>query len=277
MTSDGPDICLDPIQTRRLALERFLDSTFSKNRRVPLGTLILKVPARAILKAGSLVVMASGDRKIRLKILDNDTPHRGFSEPLVVNGFAAEHKITPHYLIWYLSPEPLTEYLLATARGAVFVRVPRRVLHALPVPLPTSVTKIKPINEFAVTRENTPFSDVIAGLYSDYLMNTKNQRYRTAALLAGAICEVILYQLLFEQGVNENLLKDDRGLGFGKLLDYVRLLKLNEAPGFPLSRLVEMQRIRNQSVHAGLLINKKREIGMENLDCFNPIIKYFGL
>jgi len=139
--------------------------------------------------------MASGDRRLRLKILDKDTPHRGFSEPLLVNGFAAEHKVTPHYLLWYLSQDPVTEYLLRNASGSVFVRVPRKFLHALTIPLPTTVTKIKPVNEFAVARDDTPFSKVIADLYNDYLLNFLNHRYRTGALLAGAICEVILYQL----------------------------------------------------------------------------------
>jgi hypothetical protein len=258
-------------------LESYLDSNFAKSRRVPLRALVLRITSGNMLPAGSLVIMASGDRRLRLKILDKDIPHRGFSEPLLVNGFAAEHKVTPHYLLWYLSQEPVTDYLLENASGAVFVRVPRKVLHDLIIPLPTSVTKIKAVNEFSVAREDTPFSRVIADLYNDYLLNFRNRRFRTAALLAGAICEVILYQLLSEQGVSQKLLKDDRGLGFGKLLDYVRVLKLDQVPGFPISQLVEMQRNRNHSVHAGLLVNKGKQVDAKDLDCFNPIIRYFGL
>jgi hypothetical protein len=258
-------------------LESFLGSTFSKNRRVPLSALVLRVPSGGTLPKGSLVVMASGDRQIRLKILEKETPHRGFSEPLLLNSFATQHKVTPHYLLWYLSQKVLSEYLLANATGSVFVRVPRKILYALPVALPTSVTKIKPINEFAIAREDTQFSRLIAGLYDDYLLNLKNRRYRTAALLAGAICEVILYQLLVEHGVSQRLLRDDRALGFGKLLNYVRVLKLEQQAGFPMSQLVEMQRIRNHSVHAALLINKSRDVEPRDLESFNPIIKYFGL
>jgi len=258
-------------------LESFLDSNFSKNRRVSLGALVLRVTAGSTLPKGSLVVMASGDRQIRLKVLDKDTPHRGFSEPLLVNGFAAEHKVTPHYLLWYLSQSLVTDYLLANSSGSVFVRVPRKILHALQIPLPTSVTKIKAINEFSIPRNDTPFSKVIADLYNDHLLNVRNHRYRTAALLAGAICEVILYQQLIEQGVNQNLLRSDRGLGFGKLLDYVRVRKLDQMSGFPISQLVEMQRNRNHSIHAGLLVHKNRDVDAQDLECFNPIIKYFGL
>lgn len=258
-------------------LESYLDSSFAKSRRVPLGALILPASANIMLPIGTLVVMASGDRRLRLKILDKETPHRGFSEPLLLNGFAAEHKVTPHYLLWYLSQKPVTEYLLAHARGAVFIRVPRKFLRTVPVPLPTSVTKIRPVNEFSVARNDTTFSKVIADLYNDYLLNFTNGRFRTAAVLAGAICEVILYQLLIEEDVTPRLLKDDRGLGFGKLLDYVRVLKLDHTPGFPISQLVEMQRNRNHSIHAALLVNDGKQVTEKNLECFNPIIKYFGL
>lgn len=258
-------------------LTSFLDAKFSKNRRVPLGALVTRISSGSVIPKGTLVVMASGDRKVRLKILERDTPHRGFSEPLLVNGFGAEHKVTPHYLLWFISQEPVANHMLAHASGAVFVRVPRRVLHAIPIPLPTSVTKIKPINEFSVTRTETPFSRVIADLNNDYLLNVSNSRYRTAAVLAGAICEVILYQLLIEQGVSPKLLRGDRGLGFNKLMEYVEVLKLDDLPGFPKSQLVQMKKLRNESVHAGLLVNKMREITARDLDCFNPIIKHFGI
>lgn len=258
-------------------LTSFLDSKFAKNRRVPLSALIARVSSGSVIPKGTLVVMASGDRKIRLKILDRDTPHRGFSEPLLVNGFGTEHKVTAHYLLWFLSQEPVTNHMLERASGAVFVRVPRKVLNAIQIPLPTSVTKIKPINEFSIVRTETPFSKLIADLNNDYLLNVANARYRTAAVLAGAICEVILYQLLIEQGANPRLLRDDRSLGFNKLLEYVELLKLDELPGFPKSQLIQMKKLRNESVHAGLLINKTREISAADLECFNPIIKHFGV
>jgi hypothetical protein len=143
--------------------------------------------------------------------------------------------------------------------------------------LPTTITRIKAEVEFSPVKTDNPFSNVINDLYRDYQLNLVNHRYRTASVLAGAICEVILYQLLVESGVNQKLLKDDRGLGMNKMLDYVRVLKLEQAPGFPLSQLEEIRKNRNEAVHAGLLIHKKRELTRENLDAFNPVVKYFGL
>jgi len=255
----------------------YLDTNFKTNKRVALEALVERTSPGSIIPKGSLVVMASGDRRLRLKILDKDTLHKNLSEPLVLNTFAAEHKVTPHYLLWFMSREAVANYLVERATGAVFIRVPRPILHALPVPLPTSVKKIKSTQEFSIIKTNNEFSALLADLYSDYMLNAVNHRYRTSAVLAGAICEVILYQLLVEQGVNKTLLKNDRGLGIGKLLDYSRVLKLDETPGFPMSQLVELQKTRNNAVHAGLLVNKTRKITREDLAAFDPIIKYFGI
>lgn len=255
----------------------FLDTKFPKNKRVPLGTLISPTRTKSNIAAGVLVVMASGDRRLRIKILDRETPHKGFSEPLALNEFATEHKVTANYLHWYLSHEVVANFLVEKSTGAVFLRVPRKVLYDIPVPLPTRVKRIKPVAEFSVVKTNNEFSRLIAGLHNDYLLNLGNNRFRTAAVLAGAICEVILYQLLIEQGVSSSLLRDDRSLGFNKLLDYIRVLRLDQAQGFPISQLVELQRNRNHAIHAGLLVNKNRDITDKDLDCFNHVIKYFGL
>jgi hypothetical protein len=77
--------------------------------------------------------------------------------------------------------------------------------------------------------------------------------------------------------VSPSLLKGDRTLGFNKLLDYVRVLRLEQHPGFPISQLVELQRNRNEAIHAGLLVSKEREISAKDLDPFNLVVKYFGL
>lgn len=258
-------------------LTSFLDTKFKNNRRVTIGDLIVKINSGETIPSGALVIMASGDRRLRLKLLEKDTPNKGFSEPLVLNDFAAEHKVTANYLHWYLSQPDVANHLVENATGAVFLRVPRSFLLAVPIPLPTRVVKIKPIVEFAIVKTNNPFSKIISDLHNDYLLNITNKRYRTATVLAGAICEVVLYQLLIEHGVSQKLLKDDRGLGMNKLLDYIRVLKLEQALGFPLSQLEEIRKNRNDAIHAGLLVNKDRELTASDLDALNPVIKYFGL
>ena len=147
----------------------------------------------------------------------------------------------------------------------------------LPVPLPTRVRTIIPVADFSIAKTDNQFSRLISGLHRDYLLNVSNQRYGTAAILAGAICEVILYQLLAEHGVSQSLLKDDRSLGFKRMLDYIVILKLDKQPGFPLSQLMQIQKNRNDAIHANLLVNKERALVASDLEPFDQVIKYFGL
>jgi hypothetical protein len=230
-----------------------------------------------IMQAGTLVVMASGDRKLRLRILEKDTPHKGFSEPLKLNSYANKHNITPNYLLWYLSLTPVKDYLLLHLTGSVILRIPRKILYSIPVPLPTRANDIKEIDEVVLQKNEDQFSKLVDSFYRDYLHNYSSGRFHTAIILAGAIVEIILYQLLLEQDVNTKILKDDRHLALGKMLEYVRLLKLDQNAGFPMTHLVELQRKRNDAIHAGLLIKNQREFLQEDLDCFDQIIKYFGI
>jgi hypothetical protein len=255
----------------------FLDQKYRKNRRVPLSKLIDPVKYGALIRAGTLVLMASGDRTLRLRVLEKDTPNKGFSEPLPLNSFATENKVSPQYLQWYLSQEPVSEWLLSNARGSVFLRVPRPILRAVPVPLPTSALKPNGPNEVVLQKHDDEFSSLIRELHKDYLLNFKAGRYRTAVILAGAISEVILYQLLIEQDVNPKFLKEDRGLALGKMLDYVRLLKLDQNDHFPMNHLVEIQKSRNAAIHAGLSLSAKREFSKTDLASFDHIIRHFGL
>lgn len=258
-------------------LTPYLDSKFAGCKRIPLGSLIEKVRANEVIPVGSLVLVATGDRRLRLRILPKDSVYRSFQEPIIPNQFAAEHKVTQAYLSWYLSQEEVANHLVENATGAVFVRLPRKFLHAVLVPLPASVKAIKLVSEFAVVKMNNRFTTVIGDLHSDYLLNVENKRFRTAMILAGAICEVLLYQMLVEQGVSLKLLKDDRGLGMNKMLDYIRVLKLDETPGFPISQLEQLRKSRNNAVHAGLMVNTDRELTEADLQPINQVIKYFGL
>lgn len=258
-------------------ISNFLDKKFRKNTRVPLDKLIEPIKHGTTIQAGTLVIMASGDRKLRLRILEKDTPHKGFSEPLRLNSYAGEHNITPNYLLWYLDLTPVRDYLLSHITGSVILRVPRKILHSLLVPLPTRPTKVKEVGEVVFQKTGDPFSELIDSLYKDYLLNFSSGRFRTAIILAGAISEVILYQLLLEQDVNTKILRDDRHLALGKMIDYVRLLKLDQNVDFPMTHLIELQKRRNAAVHAGLLVKNQREFSREDLDCFDHIIKHFGI
>lgn len=258
-------------------ISNYLDIKFRKNIRVHLAKLIEPIKNGSIMQAGTLVVMATGDRKLRLRILEKDTLHKGFSEPLLLNSFAKEHNVTPNYLLWYLSLTPVRDYLLSHATGAVILRVPRKILHSIHVPLPTRPTKIKEVSEVVFQKGGDSFSTLINSFYKDYLYNYSDGRFRTAIILAGAMSEVILYQLLLEGGTNAKTLSEDNHLALGKMLKHVESLKLNQNPDFPIAHFKDVQKKRNSAIHAGLLIKSPREFSKKDLECFDYIIKYFGI
>jgi len=89
--------------------------------------------------------------------------------------------------------------------------------------------------------------------------------------------EAIIYQLLLDEGVDKQILDNDRSLGFGKLVTYLKLLKLDKSLSLPMSHFAEIQKKRNSAVHAGANRHKPTIFTADNLVSFNYIIKYFGI
>lgn len=240
-----------------------------------LGKLVDDLRYGTTIPCGTLVVMASGDRKLRAKILEKDVSHKGFSVPLPLNKLAADFKITPRYLLWLFAHPFVGKHLLFHATGSVFLRVPKRVLHELPIPVPKDATRLVQAKEVVFKRENDEFGAQLGAFYDDYVLNVCNERYHTAIILAGAMAEMIIYQSLIDQGVVRKLLAEDRNLGLGKMLTYLKLLKLDQAA--PFTHLCELQTKRNAAVHAGLLAGSKARFGKSDLKCFDHIIRHYGI
>ncbi len=106
-------------------------------------------------------------------------------------------------------------------------------------------------------------------------MNLRNEGYHTAMILAGAMAEMLVYQALLDQGVEKKLLSDDRNLGLGKMLTYIKLLKLDK--DLPYTHLCEIQKKRNAAVHAGMLAGNSGRFESADLKCFDHIIRHFGI
>lgn len=250
------------------------DTKFRGQQRVLLGKLTSTIKHGETIPAGTFVVMASGDRKLRVKILEKDVPHKGFSVPLPLNRLAEDSKVTPRYLLWFFSHPFVCEYLLEHTTGSVFLRVPKRVLESLPVPIPKGATKLEAAKELILERDDE-FAKQLSFFYDDYLLNVNNGRFRTAIILAGAIAEMLVYQSLIEQGVDKKLLTGDRNLGLGKMLTYLQLLRLDKT--VPLNHLRDIQSKRNEAVHAGRMAGAKTQFVKEDLECFDNIIKHYGI
>lgn len=261
-----------------------LDKEFRKNRKIPLIKLVEPSAIGSIIPKGTLIIKHFVSGEIRLKLRESNTPYNGFSTPLKLSGRGEGQSITADYLAWFLKHNFVTKYLLNYVSGSVLARVSRIVLFNLLIPLPTQERKkpafgpgfSKGFQSTIATVEN-PFRRMITNYFRDYQFNLEKERYTAAIILAGAISEAILYQLLIDNDVNQKILTDDRNLGLGKLITYIKLLKLDKKLDFPLTHFSELQRFRNSAVHVSLAIKNKKPFTRQHLNCFDQIIKHFGI
>jgi len=261
-----------------------LEKNFRINKKSSLEKLIEPSKRGSIIPKGTLVVMPFVSGEIRLNILEKAAPDKGFSIPLILSSKGEGHSITADYLEWFLKQNFVKKYLMNYVSGSVLPRVPRGVLLNLLIPLPTQERK-KPAFDSSfssafdsvIANAENPFRRMITKYFRDYQFNLEKEHYLVAIILAGAISEAILYQLLIDNDVNHKILNDDRNLGLGKLIAYVKLLNLNKDLNFPLTHFSELQRYRNSAVHVGLAIKNKTQFSRQNLNCFDQIIKHFGI
>lgn len=259
-----------------LNFNSFIGKRFQGHKIQKLASMIDYLKHGQIIPRGTLVIMASGSTHLQLKILEKDTPHKGFSMPLPIRDSALAKGITPNYLHWFLSQSEISSELMQHARGSVFLRIPKIIIDQIPVPIPRKIQDWPSQANLILKKDTDEFKSLIAMFYEDFQLNVKHKRYRTAVILAGAICETMLFQLLIECGVEKNLLEEDK-LALGGLIKYVKLLKLDKELGIPLNHIQEIQKSRNKAVHIGASKLTNYVFSHNDVKAFDHIIKYFGI
>ena len=230
-----------------------------------------------IIPSGTLVLFSVIQGSIKFATFNEERILKSYHIPLIISDFGRQKSITPTYIQWFLTRDYVRDFLINISYGSVITRIPRKSLDFLKIPLPkTPITKFDTVeNEIQLI---TPFKNYIKRYYEQYNINFNQALFDTCAILAGAICEAILYQLLIDDNVSVNLLGDTVGLG--TLIKYVELRKLDGELEFETQFFKEVNDLRNRAVHFSNFSRKQNEnktLISKDFCCFDNIIKQFGI
>ena len=188
-----------------------------------------------------------------------------------------DKSITSNDLLYYFNQKPIAEYLQSFGKGAIHFHIPKSAFNRLIIPKPQGENHTV-ISKTRLSINNSSFKILFATYYQQYTESYKSQNYLIAAIMAGAIAEIYLYNFLIEIKLKDATLD---GKTLGALIHLAEAYLLSSViDDFPLNHFREVQKLRNKAVHPKLaneLINKRNQISDASFDGFNQLIKYFGL
>ena len=197
--------------------------------------------------------------------------------PIIINEQGIKQGITPTYIQWFLTQEFVANFLSKVSEGKVMPKIPRKILYSLKIPISKNFIRADIQDEIQLI---TPFRAYLRNYYKQYSLNYEHQNFDACAILAGAMCEAILYQLLIDNHVPKDSLDNDHNMGLGKLIEHVKDMKLDEELEFNTQYFTEVKKLRNNAVHFGRVSRNSGQyenVKLEQLIPFNNVIKQFGI
>ena len=262
------------IEPIRKGYKNLLNKKFDGCEKLPFHKFVQRINIEEI-KHGDIIIKSIHDGSLSISIYNGNS-----SKPIFGSFFRIlDKRISAEYLIWFFSQVEIKNYLGIHATGGVINRIPLQVLYDVFIPIPKIINSKQKKNKTILSKkQESPVREIIRNFYQDYQENLNANRLETAIILAGAICEAILYEALIEEGVPEKILSQNKTLG--TLLEFAEIKELNKLLKVNLTHFENIKQQRNKTIHIGSSIKRLENGEIINKEVFNDfdhIIKNFGI
>jgi hypothetical protein len=261
---------IEPINTR---YQNLLSKQMKNSIKVPFNKLTNRVQNREIEK-GDIIIKNYPDGRLLFELAKK----AGKEKPYWIKYRVIDNRVSPEYLLWFFSKKEILEYLSLHATGSVIRMIPSKVVEGILIPIPKVISDRSKKSKVSFTNNNGLIRQIIQNFYLDYQENLNMNRFETAIILAGAICEAILYESLLEVGIKEKILSQNKTLGH--LIEYAQIKELDKTLGINLTHFENIKQQRNKTIHIGSAIKRLENgeiIEKQIFKEFDNIIKHFGI
>lgn len=189
-----------------------------------------------------------------------------------------DKRVSSQYILWHFSNKEVKDFMGVHAIASVLGQIPLSIIENLVIPIPKLLIHNSTKNKVTVSTKKNAVREIIRRYYEDYQENYNANRFDTAIILAGAICEAILFEALVEVGISESILSRNKTLG--TLIEYAQIKELDKIFNVNLTHFESIKQHRNKAIHIGLAIKKLENgeiIDKNAFKDFDHIIKNFGI
>lgn len=261
------------IESIKRNLGILLDKKFKDSLKIPFKDLVTRV-SNGDMQEGDIVIKSLFNQDLLIEV-DKKLDKKN---SINIRYRIKDNRISANYLLWFFSKPEVTEYLKIHLTGTVIRRIPIEIVLNMLIPIPPILDKKHKNNRIVLSDKKSPIREIIGKFYQDYQINFKENRLETSIILAGAICEAILYESLLDVGVSDKILSQNKTLG--SLIEYAQIKELDKEYEVNLTHFEAIKQNRNKTIHIGSAL-KTLEAGSsvdrEIFKDFDNIIKNFGI